>query len=119
MKATDLKFGVKALEELDKCFSKQNMDGLEIGVGIQMSIANYTVGDLANSLVLWLTVGSDMSKEEAMDFLDTLNMEELNTFGAEVFDVFTKAQAVMFRMEKMGMTEVIQEARVAVLEASN
>lgn len=119
MKATDLKFGIKALEELDKCFPKQNMDGLEVGVGIQMSIANYTIGDLANSLILWMTVGSDMSKEEAMDFVDTLNMEELNTFGNEVFDVFTQAQAVMFRMEKVGMTKLLQEARKEVLEASN
>lgn len=116
IKATDLKFGIIALEKIDNHFPKQKEDGMEIGVGIQMSIANYMIGNLKDSLILWVTSGSDLSEEEVIPYVDNLDEEALNKFGNEVFDVFTKAQQVMFRMKRVEMLDLIKEARQQVLE---
>lgn len=121
VKDLNLKFGVKALEQLDKLTEPQTItvDGkeLEIGNGIFSTIQSFSEGDLANSLSKWLQVGGDMTEDEANYLIDSFeDLEGLEQFGNEVFDVFTQAQLVMFQAKRRGALEALKEMRQAVQE---
>lgn len=122
-KKLDINFGIKSLEILDKYYPKvKTEDGLELGVGIPKSILDYTTGDLT-ALAKWIEAGTATNKkpvtyDEAITLLDKVeDMDELEAIGKELFDFFTSAQAVMYRMNAQGMLNELKDMRKGILEA--
>lgn len=110
-----LNFGIEALEWLDDHYEKiETAEGIDLSSSIVQIATDKVVGNLS-SLSKLIHAGTLTNKKvlgikEINNEINKLGIEEVDALYSEVFTNFKDSVPVMYRANKMGWMEMMEEA---------